>query len=321
MNIVPICFFFDHKIVIPAGVSISTLLESAKPDTFYEIYIFHPGDLVGHYAETITKLKAKYNNCNFTFLDMHDKFNNAHVLRGIPNVTYYRLLVPEVLPQYDKIIVSDVDIIFNVDLADLYNEIEFDGCYLAAVKNAIVKNSYVKSIGCDPLLYVNCGFFIYNSLQIRKDEIYKKFYELVGKKYFYLDQDIINIICKNKIKYIHPKYNLSQSFYQKYYQDIDWLKKLYSDIEIQEAFNALFSYDEGIIHYNGINPWENICWRHDLWWEKYRYSMYFDDKYYYRYYMMLQNPNINYMFKKLIKISLKKYIGNIKKKIFDWRQE
>lgn len=317
MNKIPICFFFDHKIVIPAGVSISTLLESAKPDTFYEIYIFHPGDLVDEYLETIVKLKTVYGNCNFTFLDMHGKFIDAYVLRGIPNVTYYRLSVPELLPQYDKIIVSDVDMIFNIDLSDLYKNISFDGFYLAAVKNALVKKSYVKSLGCDPLTYVNCGFLVYNSFEIRKNNIYKKFYELIGNKYFYLDQDIINIVCKGKIKYIHPKYNISQSFYQKYYEDIEWLKKLFTEDEIKEAFNSLSKSDNGIIHYNGINPWEQICWRHDMWWDKYRNSIYFNDKYYYEHYKKLQNPDYKYLIKKIIKSVLKKYFGNIKKKLLD----
>lgn len=324
MNKVPICFFFDHKIVIPAGLSISTLLESAKPDTFYEINIFHPGDLVGHYKDTITKLKQYYNNCDFTFLNMSDKFTNAHVLRGIPNVTYYRLLVPELLPQYEKVIVSDVDIIFDTDLASLYNTLELDGYYLAAVKNAIVKNNYVRSLGCDPLKYVNCGFFIFNSYKVRQDKISEKFKKLVGNKYFYLDQDIINIVCKDKIKFISPKYNLSQSFYQRYYKDTEGLRKLFSDEEILEGFEAsvIHYYKQttndskaGLIHYNGVNPWEKLCWRHDIWWEYYRKSIYYDHKFYINHYDNILNPTSKNLLYSLIKTIMKKYFGNIKRKL------
>ncbi len=324
ITVIPICFFFDHKIVIPAGVCISSLLDKAKSDTFYEIFIFHPGDIVGNYKETLTKLEEVYNNCKFTFLDVRDKFKNGYILRGIPNVTYYRLLVPEMLPQYDKVIVSDVDIIFNIDLSNLYNTVEFEGCYLAAVKNAIVKNNYVRSLGCDPLKYVNCGFFIFNSAQVRQDKISEKFKELVGNKYFYLDQDIINIVCQGKIIYLHPKYNLSQSFYQRYYKDPDGLKKLFSDEEISEGLEASVIHyfkqstdnsKSGLIHYNGVNPWEILCWRHDIWWEYYRKSIYYDHKFYVDHYNNIINPTAKNLLYRLIKTIMKKYFGKLKRKI------
>ena len=37
-------------------------------------------------------------------------------------VVYYRLIIPELLPQYDKVIYSDVDVMFKGDLSALYLE-------------------------------------------------------------------------------------------------------------------------------------------------------------------------------------------------------
>jgi UDP-glucose:(galactosyl)LPS alpha-1,2-glucosyltransferase len=307
MTTIPICFFFNQRLVIPAGVCFTSLLKKANADTFYDIFVFHPGDLHEEHKSTLTKLKEIYPNCNFTFLDMSDKFDNAYILRGIPNVTYYRLLVPELVPQYNKIIVSDVDIIFDTDLASLYNKLELDGYYLAAVKSPMVKIKYVKSLGCDPYNYVNCGFFVYNAFEIRKNKISDKFKELVGKKYFYLDQDIINIVCQDKIKFISPKYNLSQCFYERYFDKPERLKTLYSNAEIYEVFNAgVLGFDKanrnsvdgtGIIHYNGINPWEKLCWRHDIWWEYYRDSIYFDKIFYHEHYKKILNPQVKELWK------------------------
>ena len=39
MNIVPIVFAFDSNLLYPAHICISSLLMSAKSDTFYDIYI------------------------------------------------------------------------------------------------------------------------------------------------------------------------------------------------------------------------------------------------------------------------------------------
>ena len=41
MNIVPIAFAFDYNLILPACVSISSLLMNAKEDTFYDIYVLH----------------------------------------------------------------------------------------------------------------------------------------------------------------------------------------------------------------------------------------------------------------------------------------
>ena len=40
----PILFTFDQSLEMPAGVCITSLLENAAPDTFYDIFILHgPG--------------------------------------------------------------------------------------------------------------------------------------------------------------------------------------------------------------------------------------------------------------------------------------
>ena len=36
--------------------------------------------------------------------------------------TYYRLLIADLLPEYDKVIWSDVDVLFKGDLSDIYTK-------------------------------------------------------------------------------------------------------------------------------------------------------------------------------------------------------
>lgn len=45
---------------------------------------------------------------------------------------YYRLLTPELLPQYDKAIYIDVDVLFKKDLSEVFN-IDISGYECAAV--------------------------------------------------------------------------------------------------------------------------------------------------------------------------------------------
>ena len=42
MNIIPVVFTFDKRIVLGASVAIKSLIDCAKPDTSYDIYVYHP---------------------------------------------------------------------------------------------------------------------------------------------------------------------------------------------------------------------------------------------------------------------------------------
>ena len=41
MNIIPIAFAFDEKLIRPACVCLTSLLENANADSFYNVYIIH----------------------------------------------------------------------------------------------------------------------------------------------------------------------------------------------------------------------------------------------------------------------------------------
>lgn len=103
MNVVPIVFSFDNHFILPACVCISSLLTNAKDDTFYDIFILHSPH-VKLEREQLDKLLIYYKNCRMQYRTVDDTFENSFEVRGITVATYYRLLIPEVIPEYDKII-------------------------------------------------------------------------------------------------------------------------------------------------------------------------------------------------------------------------
>jgi UDP-glucose:(galactosyl)LPS alpha-1,2-glucosyltransferase len=312
MNIVPIVFAFNYRVAMPAGVCFTSLLRSAKPDTFYDMFIIHgPGELNEEYQKQLTVLKETYPNCNFTFLDIGDAFNDVYIARGVPKLTYYRILIPELIKNYDKVIFSDVDIIFTNDLFEVYDTFNDDN-YLAAVRSALVKRKYVESLGCNPDDYTNGGFQLYNLKQIRKDKMTPKLKELCGKKFFYLDQDITNIIYKGRVKFLSPRYNSTQTFFNKAHTPDTAFFKLFTQKEIEEGI------DPYVIHYNGVNPWQGLCPRHDIWWAVYRSSIYFNEEFYYAHYHKILTPKAKDLINQLPKAILKKPFGKIYRKFFPY---
>lgn len=313
MNIVPIVFSFNHYVLIPAGVCINSLLRNAKKDTFYDIFIMHgEGDLLETHKVELNRLKSVYTNFEINYINIQHEFDSVYTARGVPKVTYYRILIPDYIHKYEKVIFSDVDIIFKGDLSEIYQNTTLDGYYLAAVKSSGLKIKYVKSLGCNPQTYTSGGFQIYNLPELRKDNIKEKQLALCSNKYFYLDQDITNIVCKDKIRFISPKFNSTQTFYHIAIQNRKNVESIYSNTEVSEGLNPI------VIHYNGVNPWQGLCQRHDTWWDEFNKSIFFDIEYYFSHYYKILNPSCKELINKMPKALFKNNIGKVYRKFFQW---
>lgn len=130
MNVVPIAFAFDNNLTIPAAVTFTSLLVNAAPNTFYDIFVLHSAkaSLDKH---LLSLIDDTFHNCKISYVPVGDTFDNAFEIRGITTPAYYRLLIPTLIPQYDKIIYADADIIFRLDLSNLYST-DLGSNYLAA---------------------------------------------------------------------------------------------------------------------------------------------------------------------------------------------
>ncbi len=282
MNTIPIVFAFDKNMEMPAGVCISSLLANAKDETFYDVFILHHKD--DDFSESrIKQLCCIYPRCRITFRSLGDTFDNTFEIRGITKATYYKLLIPEVIPEYDKILYSDVDVIFREDLSKYY-EMSLDDCFFGSVNSAPVMNDdqrkYIKSIGFNQNdSYFYAGNLVVNSKLIRELNKIPEFMSHLVQKYRFQDMDIMNITCKRYIKQLTPAFCLSVNNYCGILCNRDELKALYSDEVMDHALK------HGIVHYNGAKPWKEVCLNMDIWWDYYRKSIFFDEKFAYDFWL------------------------------------
>lgn len=281
MNIVPIVFAFDNNIIMPACVCISSLMMNAKDDTFYDIYILHSKD-VDLNKDDLNKIPRYYKNCKIKYLQVGNDFDDAFEIRHVTKATYYRLLIPELLPEYDKVIYADVDIIFRLDLSEVYSQ-DIREYYVAATLDLGLNNEskYIESIdGLEVGKYLQAGFMILNLKKLREDNMVAIFKSFVNNKYKYQDQDILNISCKDKIKYLPPCYNVNDCalIYMYWHKDKLPQSELYSDER------CTFARNKGNYHYSGNKPWQRYCLGFDLWWEYYRKSPFFDERLYFKFF-------------------------------------
>lgn len=278
MNTVPIVFAFDDNLVFPACVCLSSLMMSARKDTFYDIFILYPGNSPFD-RSGLDRIPQYYGNCRLSYRPVDGSLDKAFEIRGITVPAYYRLLIPELVPEYGKILYSDPDVIFRHDLSDVYYGTDMSGSYVAGVNSLAFMNpdyrKYYERLGEDPSAVIYSGNLIINSRKILEDNLMPVFRSMAEKKFRFQDMDILNIACKGGITYLPPKFCLTSYVSQYAVEARAELLSLWTDAEIEEALS------EGIVHYNGQKPWKGSCVNFDIWWEYYRKSPFFDRKFYF----------------------------------------
>lgn len=311
MNRIPIAFAFDNNLILPACVCISSLMMHAKESTFYDIFILYPASENLERSQ-LDLIPVHFKNCNIHYKQVGSIFDKAYQIRGINTVAYYRLLIPELIPEYDKVIYSDVDVIFRDDLSDVFFHTDLEGFYIGGVKSLAhlipdLKEYYEKKLQLDPFKNIYSGYLIINSKSLLHDNVLEYFKELATKQYQLQDMDIINIACADKIKYLSPSFCVTNYFMDFALNRKNELLALWSEQEIQ---NAIF---KGIIHYNGPKPWKGYCINFDIWWEYYRKSPFFDEKFYFDFFAKKMGELDRFSLWKRIKLLVRYFVyGQIK---------
>ena len=277
MQKIPILFTFDASLELAAGVCISSLLENAGPSTFYDIYILHnPG--CDFSSSRLLELPHRYGNCQLTFRKVEGEFVGGYEIRGIPETAYYRLISPELIPEYDRILYSDVDVIFREDLGKYYY-LDLGNNYFGAVDTcSVLRPDYQeylrKEYGYDwHDGYFYSGNLVINSRELLRDCKLQEFRELGKNQYHQQDMTIINLACKGRILPITPAFCLTTPLYDLMANRREEMEALYGKEEIVHALTS------GIVHYNGAKPWQGPCPNADIWWAYYRKSLFFDERF------------------------------------------
>ena len=303
---IPIVFTFDANLIMPASICISSLLMNANADTFYDIFILH-SEKCDFSKSQLVDIPNHYSNCKITFRTVNSEFVTAYEIRGITTTAYYRLLIPDLIPEYEKILYSDVDVIFREDLSKYY-QIDLDGYYMAGVDNASTLRpnvqKYIKEkLGIDHKYgHFYSGNLIINSKKIKEDNIIPQFRELAKRNFHQQDMDIINIACYGKIKALTPAFCLTN-----YLTEILVKRKteMLSFFTKEEIIHAL---KYGIVHYNGPKPWKQYCVNFDIWWEYYRKSPFYDEQFYLDFFNDKQNELDKLSLVKRIKLLIRFFV-------------
>ena len=121
-----------------------------------------------------------------------------------------RCYFTELLPNVDKILYLDLDIMITEDISEIW-EIDIDNYAIAGVIDSGVNTQFVPYIW-DKANYINVGAILMNLKYLRESGLDKEIDKLL-RSYFlrFPDQDAINMACYGHIKNIDYKWNSSDA--------------------------------------------------------------------------------------------------------------
>jgi len=208
-QIIPIMHCFDNNYVIPAAASFHSMLTHANPSFVYKLYVLH-SDITWQNQKKLTELVERFPNASLEFIDMSHRFDD--VWKNFVNVGHlakevlYKLITPTIFNNYDKLIVTDVDVIFERDISPSFFEFSTsDNIYLAGVKHIQPVGSWLDGYydnydktfgpGMQSELKICGGYLVLNLHKLREDNmenIFLDFLDMNAHKLLQAEQDVFN---------------------------------------------------------------------------------------------------------------------------------
>ena len=241
------------------GVSLTSLLINNKDLDEINIYLLND-NIKQTNLNKLKKTCEKYNR-KLIIVDTKKILNKLkNELKVSPfkgtYTTYFKLFaINELKLKTDYILQLDGDTIINSSLSEL-SDIDLSNNLMAATYDCTM-NSYKKFINI-PLTdkYYNCGVLYINQKNWKKDKCELKITEHlknVRNGYYTVDQDIINVLFRDKITYLDIKYNFNSGFYiygikeslkmydlkDEYYDTVEKIKSVYDNPVIYHCMGAM----------------------------------------------------------------------------------
>ena len=264
-NSINICFSVNNDYVLYLTVCIHSILKNSNKNDKYDIVILE-NNLNDENKRILKNFET--NNVAIRFYSMADILDSIDidffVCYHFSKETYFRLFIPDIFKNYAKVMYLDCDAVCASDISELYNQ-DLDNNMIGAVKDILaVKSSiskaynekYQKFLNIEnPSNYVNTGVMLLDIQKMIDFDFLTKSLDLI--KHFipkYVDQCIINKIAEGHIKYLSPKYNITQRHVLELMRnknfDVDSV--FYQELQVSVENPVFF-------HFIGsIKPWQNL---------------------------------------------------------------
>lgn len=284
MNILNVLYQSNNNYAPITGVSVTSLLENNKDLDEINIYLLND-NISNPNLNKFKEVIKKYNR-KLIIVDTKRILKQLKDLKVSPfkgtYTTYFKLMaISELDLPTDLVFQLDGDTIINDSLKELCN-MDLKDNILAATYDCTM-NAYKSFINI-PLTdkYYNGGVLLINQKNWLKYKCKEQIINHLKNErcgYYTVDQDILNVLFRDKFMYLNLKYNFNSGFYiygikeslkmydlkPEYYNTYEEIKKEYDNPIIYHCMGAMTGrpWEENSIHpqneiyakYQNISPW------------------------------------------------------------------
>lgn len=275
---IPIAVAADNNYAPYLSSLIQSILENTRRPSDVDFFVMSK-DLTKR-NQSFLRHQVEDASSTITFIDLTsavDTLEEIELTDWFTIEILFRLLLPDLLPNIDKILYLDSDIIVLGDVAELFNVDLGDNLIGACLDPDMAGNCagfdpsrkayLVEEVGLnDPYSYFQSGMLLMNLAQFRQDVPTSKLLQVASSRTWkYNDQDTLNNVASGRVTFIHMKWNFL----------VDWgdeevrsktIFPMAPDFIFQEYEAAASS--PCIIHYAGFQkPWNcpDMDWADCFW--------------------------------------------------------
>lgn len=265
--VVSVVIAADNNYAPHLGALLCSILAHFPAHKFLDLLILD-GGISTINRNLLTRLMP--GNAKIQFLELSGEFTDLNTHMHFSRATFYRLILDTLLPDRDKvlyidcdtIVLADVSTLFDVDLGNhalgaVFDYIMHHFCqtnvpsidFTGSLKAKDYLQAYV-GLGNDWANYFQAGVILFNVKKLRQLNISEIMVSaLLEKRYWFLDQDILNKYFRGDVVFLDPGWNVVNCGQEIYAGLPDSYVKA---LQAAEAAPKL-------IHYAGYEakPWNN----------------------------------------------------------------
>ena len=245
----------NEKLAPMFGVVVTSVGINVTSDDVM-MYLLHNG-LKRSTVKRLQKIADRY-NVGLRFLEI-----DLEILKDCPTnekihygniMMYARLLLSSMLPNLDKVIYLDCDLVVYKDLQSLW-ETDVNDMAVAMAPDLLYQDkATLRRLGINNY-YLNSGVLVMNLDYWRRHDVQNRLLSYIvdkGNELIYNDQDALNAILQDERRQLPVKYNVTSYYYHKNLE--------YYPAKLREEI-LKSRLDPVIFHYLGpTKPWSLGCY-------------------------------------------------------------
>jgi lipopolysaccharide biosynthesis glycosyltransferase len=232
------------------------LLSALRTNAPLEVNFLHDELVVPTDLNRLRQLVVEHGGVFRAHLVPKAKVEGLPRLYETPAIMWYRIFLPELLPEHERVLYLDCDTLVLGDLSPLWT-LQWQGTAVAAVKNILPQeqSSWPAELGVATDAYFNSGVLLMNLAFWREYDCASElvaFGRQQSHRLKWPDQDALNVLFKGRWQMLSPQFNAQNGF---------WFMPNRSEY-FSAAQLRIATRNPVIVHFEGpslVKPWHVFC--------------------------------------------------------------